>query len=277
MRKVQVPFSGMLCLPADNQDTRSNLDIAVGSRQQATQGWINTYPLSSGMSTISKKSGQWGFSPGSLRSSGSWSVSEGDPVSTPRPRYVQEDQPGLPAAQILHEAPDPAAVPAGETRPPGPRGSWGTQRRSHVPVCPQATEIERLVTWYNPLSAPELELDQAGESSVANWRSKYSNLSEKQWKDNASLAWGISPHLAVQLPARCAPGHAEAQCPAAPGPPSSTRKGSSCGDSRGVLGQQCLCRELSRRLWPAGAEGAESSQTPAPCACVRGGGGPVTP
>ena len=54
------------------------------------------------------------------------------------------------------------------------------------------------MTWYNPLSRSDLLIP--GEDDIATWRS--SNISEKQYRELARLAWDISPEIAVFLPDR---------------------------------------------------------------------------
>jgi len=54
------------------------------------------------------------------------------------------------------------------------------------------------VTWYNPLARSDLLIP--GEDDITTWRTQ--NITEKQYRDLARLAWDISPELAVFLPDR---------------------------------------------------------------------------
>ena len=62
----------------------------------------------------------------------------------------------------------------------------------------QANFIDSLITWHNPLETPELRVPD--EEKIAAWRANA--LTEKQWRENATFAWEISPTLAVGLPSR---------------------------------------------------------------------------
>ncbi|ESO09799.1 hypothetical protein HELRODRAFT_194993 [Helobdella robusta] len=61
-----------------------------------------------------------------------------------------------------------------------------------------ASELERLVTWYNPLSLSELAIP--GLDSVTTWR--ICPITEKQYLELARQAWEISPALAIYMPSR---------------------------------------------------------------------------
>ncbi|KAJ8042770.1 Phosphatidylinositol 4-kinase alpha [Holothuria leucospilota] len=61
-----------------------------------------------------------------------------------------------------------------------------------------ATEVERLCTWYNPIRNLELVIEQ--EEEIVNWLLQLKN--DRWWRENARLAWNISPHLACHLTQR---------------------------------------------------------------------------
>ena len=63
-----------------------------------------------------------------------------------------------------------------------------------------AVEIDFLVTWYNPLALPEMQINVKSEESLAVWRARPIKLNV--WKEFTQLAWSYNPALAVFLSQR---------------------------------------------------------------------------
>lgn len=63
-----------------------------------------------------------------------------------------------------------------------------------------AVEIDFLVTWYNPLALPEMQINPKSEEALAGWRAR--PIKFNVWKDYTQLAWSYNPALAVFLPQR---------------------------------------------------------------------------
>ncbi|KAG1666136.1 Phosphatidylinositol 4-kinase alpha [Nymphon striatum] len=120
---------------------------STGGPGSVNQGWMNTMPLSSNMSTLSRKS-RGGLKKGT----------------------------GVIAGVFVKDY----------------------IKKRNLILALTAAEIQFMMTWHNPLSLPERAI--LGEDTITAWFSQ--PISERMWRDNARLAWDISPALAVHLPSR---------------------------------------------------------------------------
>ncbi|XP_064651813.1 phosphatidylinositol 4-kinase alpha-like isoform X3 [Lineus longissimus] len=188
-------FSGSNTLSTMAPDLRSSGEFKQAGAQP--QGWMNTMPLSSNMSTISKRSS--GSLPNSLR---------GDHHHSDHSHHGHHHK-GLHFHGKHHHGdhqqtlivPRPSSHLGIGTRKSAERNQSFVKdymKKRNMILLLLASEAERLVTWHNPLGLPDQSIP--GENNISAWRS--TPITEKQWKDNALLAWDIAPALAVNLPER---------------------------------------------------------------------------
>ncbi|KAH9426521.1 Phosphatidylinositol 4-kinase alpha [Dermatophagoides pteronyssinus] len=129
-------------------------------------GWINTVPLSSNVSTLSKRSSAFKQGGGTAGAGGGTGGSQ----------YKNKDQNNGYLDCFLKDY----------------------IRKRNLVLSLLAIEIEFLISWYNPLNLTDLSIP--GEESVLKWFNQPMN--ERNLRDLVRLAWNISPSLAVFLPAR---------------------------------------------------------------------------